>query len=74
MDIKLLNKRVKLELCGMDGNAYNLLGQFQRQARREKWTPEEIKLVLDECMSGDYQHLLATLIQVCESPDDESED
>ena len=58
------NKKVKLKLVGLDGNAYALMGAFQRQARKEKWTPDEIKMVLDECMSGDYDHLLTTLMEV----------
>lgn len=63
---KLVNKTVNLQLVGLDGNAFSLMGAFQSQARREKWTPEEIKLVIDECMSGDYEHLLATLAEHCE--------
>ena len=58
------NKKVKLKLVGLDGNAFALMGAFQRQARKEKWTLDEIKMVLDECLSGDYVHLLATLMEV----------
>lgn len=70
-----ITKKVKLELVGLDGNAYSLMGAFQRQARKEAWTPEEIKSVLNDAMSGDYNHLLCTLSAVCESPnEDEDED
>ena len=62
----IVNKRVKLELVGLDGNAFNLLGQFARQARHEGWTQEEIDKVRDEAMNGDYDHLLATLMEHCE--------
>ena len=62
--MNLTNKKVKLKLVGLDGNAYALMGAFQRQARKEKWTPDEIKAVLDECTSGDYNHLLSTLMGV----------
>jgi hypothetical protein len=61
-----INKKVKLELCGLDGNAFVLMGAFQRQAARERWTKEEIKVVLDECQSSDYNHLLCTLMEHCE--------
>jgi len=64
--MNLTNKKVKLKLVGLDGNVYALMGAFQRQARKEKWTPDEIKAVLDECTSGDYNHLLATLMEVTE--------
>jgi len=59
-------KKVKLNLVGLDGNAFSLMGAFQKQARRENWTKEEIDTVINECMSGDYDHLLQTLIGVCE--------
>jgi hypothetical protein len=58
-------KRVKLNLVGLDGNAFALMGTFQKQAQKEKWIPEEIKAVLDECGSGDYNHLLCTLMEHC---------
>lgn len=57
-------KKVSLNLEGLDGNAYALMGAFRRQARKEGWTPEEISAVLDECHKGDYDHLLQTLIGV----------
>jgi len=55
-------KQVKMELAGIDGNAFSLIGAFQREARQQGWTSEEMKLVADECMSGDYDHLLQTLM------------
>lgn len=71
---KLPDKRVKLELVGLDGNAFSLMGAWKQQARREKWSAEEIKLVIDECTSGDYDHLLCTLMEVTESPRSEDEE
>ena len=65
MTINDINKTINLELIGLDGNAFALTGAFSRQARREKWTPEEINTVLDECQSGDYDHLLRTLMNFC---------
>lgn len=59
-------KKLALNLVGLESNAFNLLGAFQRQARRENWTPEEIKAVMDEATSGDYAHLLATIMKHCE--------
>lgn len=69
-----INKQITLELVGLDGNAYSLMGAFKRQARIEKWTTEEIDAVMAECMSGDYNHLLATLIKYCQSPDSGDDD
>lgn len=67
-------KKVTLELVGLDGNAFALLGAFSKQARKEGWSEEEFKAVLTECMSGDYNHLLATLMSVCESPKCDEDD
>ena len=58
----MTDKKVNLELEGLDGNAFSLMGTFQKQAKKEDWTEEEIKDVLDECQKGDYNHLLQTLI------------
>jgi len=63
-----INKKITLQLVGLDGNAFALMGAFQRQARREGWTKEEIDSVMDECQSGDYNHLLNTLMNHTESP------
>jgi len=65
MNIESINKKVKLKLVGIDGNAYFLLGAFQNQAQKEGWTKEEIDTVCDEAMSGDYNHLLRTLMKFC---------
>jgi len=42
---------------------FSLMGAFQTQARKEGWTPDEIKTVIDDCMSGDYDHLLRVLLR-----------
>lgn len=60
-------KTVKMQLVGLDGNAFSLMGNFSREARRQGWTKEEIDTVIKECTSGDYDHLLCTLINHTES-------
>ena len=69
-----VTKKVKLELVGLDGNAFSLMGAFEQAARRQGWTPEEIKVVLDKCMSADYNNLLCTLMEYTESPECEDDD
>ena len=59
-------KTVNLSLIGLDGNAYSLMGAFQYQAKKENWTKEEIKTVLDEAKSGDYDNLITVLDSHCE--------
>lgn len=55
-------KTVELDLVGLNSNAFYLMGAFSKAARRQGWSSEEIDLVLDECRSSDYDHLLQTLI------------
>jgi hypothetical protein len=62
-----MEKKINLELAGLNGNSYSLMAAFQHQARREGWTKEEIKAVTDEAMSSDYDHLLQTLISYCDT-------
>jgi len=64
-----MNKKIKLDLVGLDGNAFALMGAFQKQAQREGWTKDEIKTVLDKCTSGDYDNLIVTLWEHCDSED-----
>lgn len=63
---KIIEKTVDLDLIGKDGNAFMIMGIFQRQAKKEGWTSEEIKAVLDEAKNGNYHHLLATIENHCE--------
>ncbi len=67
-DILRTMKKVKLKLTGLDGNAFNIMGHFQRQARKEGWTTTEIDEVILEAMSSDYHHLLATIAKRCHNP------
>ena len=43
----MINKKVKLQLVGINGNAFAIMGAFKRQAQKEKWTAEEIDLSKD---------------------------
>lgn len=61
-------KKIKLKMVGLDGNAFAVLGAFQRQARSEGWSQTEIKEVLDRAMSGDYSHLISTIAEHCVNP------
>lgn len=67
---QVVNKTVLLDLVGIDGNAFSIMGTFQHQARKEGWTQDEIEAVLSEAKSGDYDHLLATISAHCRDTDD----
>ena len=58
-----MNKKVKMELIGIDGNAFVILGLFARKAKQQGWSKEEINLVMDEARSGDYHHALRTIMK-----------
>ena len=66
-----IKKKVHLNLVGLNGNAFALMGAFQRQALKEGWTKEEIHGVLKEAQSDDYNHLLAILESHCEPSEEE---
>lgn len=61
----MVNKKIKLRIVGLAGNADALMSAFSQQAKKEGWTEDEIDIVLNEAMSSDYNHLLATLIKHC---------
>ena len=65
MNLFTPEKYVELELVGLDGNAFVLMGAFSQAAKRQGWTKEEIDKVLTECVSSDYKHLLRTLVCHC---------
>ena len=60
--MQVIDKKIKLSLVGVDGNAFAVLGVFRNRAEREQWTKEEIDSVIKEAMSKDYDHLLQTII------------
>ena len=45
-------------LVGENGNAFAIMGACKRAAQRAGWTADQINDVLEEMMSGDYDHLL----------------
>ena len=67
-----IKKRVRLTLVGRNGNAFALLGAFTNAAKKEGWTAEEIETVTSEAMSGDYNHLVATLMNYSDDPDEDA--
>lgn len=62
----VVDKKVNLNLVGVNGNFFAIAATFRRQARREGWSSKEIDAVINEAKSGDYDHALATFINHCE--------
>lgn len=57
------NVRPKLKLVGMDGNAWSIMGLAQRAWRKAKLPEDDLKKIMNEARRGDYNHLLATMIE-----------
>lgn len=66
--------KVKCKLVGEDGNAFAILGRFAYAAAKAKWPADEIKKVVDEAMTGDYNHLLVTIADHCEDEDEDCDE
>jgi hypothetical protein len=67
-------KKVELTLVGLDGNAFALMGAFSNAAKRQGWNAAAVKAVCNECMSGDYNALLRTLMSVCDEGEEVDDD
>jgi hypothetical protein len=67
---RVIEKTVNLNLIGVNGNAFMIMGVFRKQARKEGWSQDEIDTVLTEAKSGDYYYLLATIENHCESKEE----
>jgi hypothetical protein len=60
------SKKVKLTLVGLDSNAFNLMGKFQKAARAQGFSKEYVDDVLNKCMLSDYNNLLRVMMEHCE--------
>ena len=56
-------KLAKVKLVGNDGNAFAIMGACKRAGQRAGYTNEQIQAYLKEAMSGDYDHLLRTVMR-----------
>lgn len=51
-----------VKMVGQDGNAFAILGRCHRAARRAGWSPERWEAFREEATSGDYNRLLAKVM------------
>lgn len=63
-----------MQLVGLDGNAFSILGRFRSEARKQGWDADSISNVVDEATRGDYNHLLRTIVSVTEDTHDNWDD
>ena len=57
---------IRVRLIGEHGNAFYILGKVCTVLRRNGESKEFIDAFLDKAKSGDYYHLLATVMEVVE--------
>lgn len=60
---KVKYPNISVELVGEDGNAFSILGRCKQAMRRAGCTSEQVLEFQNEATSGDYDHLLQTVIK-----------
>ncbi len=58
--------QVTVKLVGTDGNAFAVLGATIKAMKRAGVPQSDIDAFRDEATSGDYDHLLGTVMQTVE--------
>lgn len=53
---------ITVELIGQDGNAFFIIGRVRQALRRAGVSMEEVDTFAEEAMSGDYDHVLQTVL------------
>lgn len=61
VDVKF--PEVEVELTGLDGNAFVILGRVCQAMRRAGVPAETIEQYREEATDGDYNHLLVTTME-----------
>ncbi len=61
MDVKYPN--IKVQLVGMDGNAFSIIGRVRQALRRAGVDQTEIDLFVSQATSGDYDNVLQTCMK-----------
>lgn len=59
-------KKPKVKLIGMDGNAYAIIGACKYAWKRNRLPPDNWARIQKEMMSGDYDNLLRTAMKYFE--------
>lgn len=54
---------IRVQLAGQDGNAFSIIGRTRVALRRGGASPDAIEKFVEEAMSGDYNHLLQTVMR-----------
>ena len=60
-----IDEKPRLKLIGEDGNAFFIIGRAQREGKKF-YGPEKWAEIRNEAMSGDYDHVLQTMMKYFE--------
>lgn len=58
-----MEKKPRVAMVGQEGNAFAILGRCRKAAKKAGWTKEQIEDFRKEATSGDYDHLIQTVIK-----------
>lgn len=58
-----LHPEITVQLVGVDGNAFAIIGTCRQAAKQHGLSKEDITCFVDEATSGDYDYLLATCMR-----------
>lgn len=72
MEAELVRPSVKM--LGEDGNAFFIIARCHRAAKKAGWTQEQWRKFSEEAKSGDYDHLLCTVLDYFNVDEEESEE
>jgi hypothetical protein len=67
-------QKVKVDLVGEDGNALLILGRVTRAMKKAGYPKNVIDSFLKEAQSGDFDHLLQTVMEWTEDSDEDGEE
>ncbi len=56
-----------------DGNAFAIIAKCSKAARRAGWVPQLIEAFKAEATSGDFDHVLQTVMRYFDEADEEDE-
>jgi len=63
-----------LQLVGLDGNAWSIIGATMRAMRRAGFSSQAQHEMSEDATSGDYNHVIQTAMFWTDSPDEDEDD
>lgn len=74
MSLEVKYPHVTVRLSGEDGHALLIVGRVKAALRRAGVSEEEVEAFKTEALSGDYDHVLQTVIKTVDVDGDDEEE